>query len=126
MTDRLLTRILLKLKSYEPHAYATLFGGLALDQVTTRIGLSIGLMESNPHAWLLIKTGHWLPLDLILASLIILATRLMLILSDTENHESPRLALATMILFPLTAGIIRMGCGVHNLMLILKVMQNAY
>lgn len=89
------------------------FFGLSvvIDQVTTVIGLSRGLVEGNTFTRYLMETGTWIFIDLAICVCLVLFTHLFI------KHTRGQYKFA--LLFPLITGFIRLLAGISNISLII-------
>lgn len=91
--------------------YALLMGALG-DWFSTRLGLSLGFVEGNMVAQILISTGSWIQTDFIL---VLLCFTIPLLVNRITNNEMPK----KLFWLPLVAGLLKIGVSVWNLTLIL-------
>lgn len=97
-------------------SYAVSVLGFAVDQASTRIGLTISnVVETNQVALQLMNNGLWLYVDLAVVLLTILITRLVI------ERWSFRYRYAV-ALFPLTFGALKLVTGMLNFFLCLTLM----
>jgi len=93
--------------------------GCTLDQVSTRVALmNENIYESNPYAQALMDRGLWLVVDIILVvslSALVLTANIILKASGIPHLEY------IPYLVPLIVGAIRMGAGIHNILLCLSM-----
>ena len=82
------------------------------DWISTKIGLTFGLSEGNQIAQLLMNNGSWIQTDL---ALILLCFMVPYLVNKITDEKAPR----SLFLFPLIAGLLKMGVSVWNLSLIL-------
>ena len=97
----------------EPVAYILLIVGALGDWVSTRFGVSLGLVEGNTVAASLMSSGQWIWTDLLVVAVCIMVPYVLNRLVKT------RLA-SYFIGFPLLAGVIKIGVSIWNLNLILS------
>lgn len=90
-------------------AYLLLILGVLLDEATTYLGLSQGLVELNPYAASLISRGLWPLIDIALIIAVILLTEYV------DNWAERRLGRRVFILLPILLGGLRLMAGLHNL-----------
>lgn len=95
-----------------PVAFLVLICGSVGDWVSTRFGLSIGLIEGNPIALELMASGSWIQVDMVMVLICILIP---LIVSRFIDSRKGKLLLG----FPLVAGLMKIGVAAWNLSLIL-------
>ena len=89
-------------------AIFTLFFGAIGDWVSTKIGLSLGLMEGNRIAAFLMNQGAWIQVDLLL---ICICFAIPFLLKNFIDRETPK----KLFLFPLIAGLLKLGVSIWNL-----------
>lgn len=95
--------------SLEKISYLCMFSGIIGDQVSTRLGvLKMGVYEANPIVNWLLNNNLWLPLDLLLFTLIISLTKLSIQHLDYKFKHS-------LVLSPFIIGIMRIIAMIHNL-----------
>ncbi len=91
--------------------YILVFGALG-DWLSTRLGLSLGLIEGNQIAQLLMHQGSWMQVDF---ALILVCFTVPYLVNKISDEPTPR----SLFLFPLIAGLLKIGVSVWNLSLIL-------
>jgi len=92
--------------------------GVTLDQLSTKFVLQFpGIYEANPTTVWLMSMNLWLPLDVIIVLISMLAT----FLPSIKFGHKPALApISTMfITYNLVFGILRLACGMYNLTLLM-------
>jgi hypothetical protein len=92
--------------------YALLIGALG-DWFSTRLGLSLGFVEGNRVAQMLMSTGLWIQTDFIM---VLLCFTIPLLVNRITNNEMPK----KLFWLPLVAGLLKLGVSVWNLTLILR------
>ena len=92
--------------------FFTLLIGTLGDWISTKIGLSLGLVEGNCLAAFLMNKGAWIQSDFMIISICFLVP--FLVYNYTEMR-APR----TLFLFPLMAGLLKILVSVWNISLIL-------
>ena len=97
----------------EPVAYILLIVGALGDWVSTRFGVSLGLVEGNTMAASLMSSGHWIRTDLLVVAVCIVVPYVL------NRMVKTRFA-SYLIGFPLVAGIVKIGVSLWNLNLILS------
>jgi hypothetical protein len=97
----------------EPVAYILLIVGALGDWVSTRFGISLGLVEGNPVAASLISSGQWIQTDFLFMAACILVPFVLNRIMKTRLSSY-------FIGFPLVAGIVKIGVSLWNLNLILN------
>ena len=97
----------------EPVAYFFLIVGALGDWVSTRFGVSLGLVEGNMVAASLMSNGQWIWADFLVVAVCIIVPYIL------NRIVKTRLA-SYFIGFPLVAGIIKIGVSLWNLNLILS------
>lgn len=97
---------------WEAPSYIIALFGVFLDHFSTRLGLSLGLVETNLNAVALMNAGLWLIVDIVLL-VGILSTTYLIIHHTEERYRG------LMIVFPLLIGFCRMAAAVFNFNLIL-------
>jgi hypothetical protein len=86
-----------------------MFSGIIGDQVSTRLGvLKMGVYEANPIVNWLLNNNLWLPLDLLLFTLIISLTKL-------SRHHLDYKFKHCLVLSPFIICIMRIIAMIHNL-----------
>ena len=91
--------------------YTLMFGALG-DWVSTRIGLSLGFMEGNRLAAFLMSQNKWIEVD---AILIFVCFVIPFLVNRFSHDRAPR----NLFLFPLVAGLLKLGVSLWNISLIL-------
>lgn len=91
--------------------YALLIGALG-DWFSTRLGLSIGLVEGNHIAQTLMSTGTWIQTDFIM---VLICFTVPLLVNRITDEQMPK----QLFWLPLFAGLLKMGVSVWNLTLII-------
>ncbi len=97
----------------EPVAYLLLIVGALGDWVSTRFGVSLGLVEGNTVAASLMSSGRWMMTDFLVVAVCILVPYVLNRMVKTRVAEY-------FIGFPLVAGIVKIGVSLWNLNLILS------
>jgi hypothetical protein len=97
----------------EPVAYLLLVVGALGDWVSTRFGVSLGLVEGNTMAASLMSSGRWMITDFLVVAVCILVPYVL-------NRMVKRRVSGYFIGFPLVAGVIKIGVSLWNLNLILS------
>ena len=97
-------------------SYAVSFIGIAVDQGSTRIGLTIpNVVETNQVALHLMNAGLWFYADFAAVLLMILITRLVIERWSFRYRHA-------VALFPLTFGALKLVTGMSNFFLCLTLM----
>ena len=96
----------------EPLAYLLLIVGALGDWVSTRFGISLGLIEGNSVADSLMNSGQWMTTDFLVVAVCILVPYVL-------NRMVKTRVAGYFIGFPLVAGVIKIGVSLWNLNLIL-------
>jgi len=96
----------------EPLAYLLLIVGALGDWVSTRFGVSLGLVEGNTVAASLMNSGQWMMTDFLVVAVCILVPYVL-------NRMVKTRVAGYFIGFPLVAGVIKIGVSLWNLNLIL-------
>ncbi|MBN2335070.1 hypothetical protein JXL21_05880 [Candidatus Bathyarchaeota archaeon] len=96
----------------EPIAYFILILGALGDWVSTRLGLSMGLVEGNNVAASLMGSGSWIQVDLLLVAICIAVPFLL-------NRVVKSKVAHYFFGFPLVAGVAKILVSIWNLNLIL-------
>ena len=91
--------------------FALVIGALG-DWFSTRLGLSLGLIEGNHIAQRLMSSGSWIQTDLLL---VLICFTIPFIINKVFDEKAPK----AMYLFPLIAGLLKLCVSVWNLTLIL-------
>ena len=91
--------------------YALLIGALG-DWFSTKLGLSLGLVEGNRIAQTLMSTGSWIQTDFIM---VFLCFTVPLVVNRITDEQTPK----QLFWLPLVAGLLKLGVSVWNLTLIL-------
>ena len=97
----------------EPVAYLFLIVGALGDWVSTRFGVSLGLVEGNMVAASLMSNGQWIWADFLVVAVCIIVPYIL-------NRVVKTKLASYFIGFPLVAGIIKIGVSLWNLNLILS------
>ena len=97
----------------EPVAYFLLIIGALGDWVSTRFGVSLGLVEGNMMAASLMSSGRWIRTDFLVVAVCIMVPYIL-------NRVVKTRVAGYFIGFPLIAGIIKIGVSLWNLNLILS------
>lgn len=97
----------------EPVAYFLLIIGVLGDWVSTRLGVSLGLVEGNMVAASLMSNSQWMLTDFLVVALCIMVPYVL-------NRVVKTRVAGYFIGFPLVAGIIKTGVSLWNLSLILS------
>ena len=97
----------------EPVAYFLLIVGALGDWVSTRFGVSLGLVEGNMMAASLMSNGQWIRTDFLVVAVCIMVPYIL-------NRIVKTRVASYFIGFPLVAGIIKIGVSLWNLNLILS------
>jgi hypothetical protein len=97
----------------EPVAYLLLIVGALGDWVSTRFGVSLGLVEGNMVAASLMSSGRWMMIDFLVVAACILVPYIL-------NRMVKTRVAGYFIGFPLVAGVIKIGVSLWNLNLILS------
>ena len=97
----------------EPVAYFLLSVGALGDWVSTRFGVSLGLVEGNMMAASLMSNGQWIQTDFLVVAVCIMVPYVL-------NRVVKTRVAGYFIGFPLVAGIIKIGVSLWNLNLILS------
>ena len=97
----------------EPAAYFLLIVGALGDWVSTRLGVSLGLVEGNTVAASLMSGGQWMTTDFLVVAVCILVPY-------AVNRVLKTRVASYLIGFPLVAGVIKIGVSLWNLNLILR------
>ena len=97
----------------EPVAYFLLIVGALGDWVSTRFGVSLGLVEGNMVAVSLMSNGQWILTDFLVVAVCILVPFIL-------NRMVKTRSASYFIGFPLVAGIVKIGVSLWNLNLILS------
>ena len=89
------------------------FYGLSIliDHITTEIGISHGLVESNALSCYLKEAGLWIFLDLIIGVSLVLATHILI------KHN--RYGYKIFLFFPFITGVFRLLAGLWNIHLLM-------
>ena len=91
--------------------------GITLDQLSTNFVLQFpGIYEANPTAAWLMSMNLWLPLDITIIFISILATFLF---SMVKDRPALTPISTTFLIYNLVLGILRLACGIHNLTLLM-------
>ena len=85
--------------------------GVILDHLTTSMGMSVGLKESNMFTCYLIENGLWVYADITLFIILIA------IINFFNDKLAPKNSRAVLI-FPLLSGFMRMVAGALNMVLL--------
>jgi hypothetical protein len=96
----------------EPLAYLLLIVGALGDWVSTRFGVSLGLVEGNTVAASLMSSGQWMMTDFLVVAVCILVPYVL-------NRIVKTRVASYFIGFPLVAGIVKIAVSLWNLNLIL-------
>ena len=99
-------------KSLQDKAFYILVFGALGDWLSTRLGLTLGLNERNQIAQLLMNQGSWMQMDF---ALILICFTVPFLVNKISDEQAPK----SLFLFPLIAGILKLGVSVWNLSLIL-------
>ncbi len=91
--------------------FTLLFSALG-DWISTRIGLSLGFMEGNHLAAFLMSQNKWVEVD---ATLILICFAIPFLVNRFSDDKAPR----NLFLFPLMAGLLKLGVSLWNVSLIL-------
>ena len=97
----------------EPVAYLLLIVGALGDWVSTRFGISLGLIEGNSVAASLMNSGQWMMTDFLVVAVCILVPYVL-------NRMVKTRVAGYFIGFPLVAGVLKIGVSLWNLNLILS------
>lgn len=97
----------------EPVAYFLLIVGALGDWVSTRSGVSQGLVEGNMVAASLMSSGQWILTDFLVVAVCILVPFIL-------NRVVKTRVASYFIGFPLVAGVVKIGVSLWNLNLILS------
>ena len=97
----------------EPVAYFILIIGALGDWVSTRFGVSLGLVEGNLLAASLMSNGQWILTDFLVVAVCIMVPYVL-------NRVVKTRVAGYFIGFPLVAGIIKIGASLWNINLILS------
>jgi hypothetical protein len=97
----------------EPLAYILLIVGALGDWVSTRFGVSLGLVEGNVMAASLMNNGQWIRTDFLIVAVCIMVPYVL-------NRVVKTRVTSYFIGFPLIAGIIKIGVSLWNLNQILS------
>ncbi len=97
--------------SIQNTALFTLIIGAFGDWVSTKLGLSVGLIEGNHLAAYLMSKSMWMQVD----SVLILAC---FSIPFLVNHFSKEKAPRSLFWFPLIAGILKLGVSLWNISVI--------
>lgn len=98
---------------FEIGAYLTLVMGVLGDQISTRVGLARPqISEFNPITSSMIARGLWVPMDVALVAVCVLIPFIM-------NRMMKHTLVKTLCLYPLIAGLIRLGACVWNFFLLI-------
>lgn len=97
----------------EPVAYLLLIVGALGDWVSTRFGISLGLIEGNSVAASLMNSGQWMMTDFLVVVVCILVPYVL-------NRMVKTRVAGYFIGFPLVAGVLKIGVSLWNLNLILS------
>lgn len=97
----------------EPVAYLLLIVGALGDWVSTRFGISLGLIEGNSVAASLMNSGQWITTDFLVVAVCILVPYVL-------NRMVKTRVAGYFIGFPLVAGVLKIGVSLWNLNLILS------
>jgi len=97
----------------EPVAYLLLIVGALGDWVSTRFGISLGLIEGNSVAASLMNSGQWMTTDFLVVAVCILVPYVL-------NRMVKTRVAGYFIGFPLVAGVLKIGVSLWNLNLILS------
>ena len=84
---------------------------IVIDHITTNIGISNGLVESNTVTHYLIEAGLWSFFDLAICMCLVLATHIFIVYTRSEYKF--------VLFFPLITGVIRLLAGMWNISLIM-------
>ena len=94
-------------------SYRLVAVGIALDHLSTRIGLLNPMIrEFNPFTVLLAQRNLWLPFDVFMLTAAIAIPALLIRKTRLDGRK-------VMLLFPLLFGAARLGAALHNFALIL-------
>jgi uncharacterized membrane protein len=93
-------------------AFFTLIFGALSDWVSTEIGLSLGMVEGNTIAAFLMSQNKWIEVD---AILIFVCFIVPFLVSRFSEEKTPK----NLFLFPLVAGLLKLGVSLWNISLIL-------
>jgi hypothetical protein len=91
-------------------SYSFLVFGVLLDQFSTKYGLSLGFVEANPLAVLLMGTGLWFIVDVFLIVVIAWLTAYL----SKRLEDKGRI----LLIYPFLFGLMRASAGIRNLNLI--------
>jgi hypothetical protein len=91
--------------------YALLIGALG-DWFSTRLGLSLGFVEGNYIAKMLMSTGSWIQTDFII---LLICFTVPFLVNQITDEKTPK----QLFWMPLAAGLLKLGVSVWNLTLIL-------
>jgi hypothetical protein len=97
----------------EPVAYLLLIVGALGDWMSTRFGVSLGLVEGNTVAASLMSGGQWMMTDFLVVAVCILVPYIL-------NRIVKTRVAGYFIGFPLVAGVIKIVVSLWNLNLILS------
>jgi len=97
----------------EPAAYLLLIVGALGDWVSTRFGVSLGLVEGNTVAASLMSSGRWMMTDFLVVAVCILVPYIL-------NRIVRTRVAGYFVGFPLVAGVIKIGVSLWNLNLIIS------
>ena len=97
----------------EPVAYLLLIVGALGDWVSTRFGVSMGLVEGNTVAASLMSNNQWIMTDFLVVAVCILVPYVL-------NRMVKTRVASYFIGFPLVAGVVKIGVSLWNLNLILS------
>jgi hypothetical protein len=93
-------------------ALYTLFIGAIGDWASTKIGLNLGLLEGNSIAAFLMSKNMWMQMD---AILILICFTVPFLVNRFSGEEAPK----KLFLFPLLAGVLKLGVSLWNISIIL-------
>jgi len=97
----------------ETVAYLLLIVGALGDWVSTRFGVSLGLVEGNTVAASLMNSGQWMMTDFLVVAVCILVPYVL-------NRMVKTRVAGYFIGFPLVAGVVKIGVSLWNLNIILN------
>ena len=98
----------------EPVAYLLLIVGALGDWMSTKLGVSLGLVEGNTVAASLMSSGRWMMTDFLVVAVCILVPYVL-------NRMVVKTRVAGYFIgFPLVAGVIKISVSLWNLNLILS------
>jgi hypothetical protein len=92
-------------------ALFTLFFGAIGDWVSTKLGIAFGHIEGNSIAAYLMNKGAWIQVD---SMIICICFAIPFLLNHFLDREVPK----KLFLFPLIAGILKLGVSIWNLSII--------